>query len=65
MECTAPQIEQHLSLKTVAKTIDVSTKTLRKRVSQGTFPPPDYKRGRVNLWRRSTVAAWLDAGRTS
>jgi excisionase family DNA binding protein len=45
----------------VARALRVSDETLLRWVRRGHFPPPLRFGGWLKRWRRSTVAAWLDA----
>lgn len=65
MECTNEPIAQHLSLKSISRLLDVNTTAIRRRICDGKFPKPDVRRGRIALWKASTIAAWLAGGNTS
>ena len=50
-----------LRLHEVAALLHVSKHTVRASVRQGKFPKPIKTTEAMMLWRRSAVAAWLDA----
>jgi predicted DNA-binding transcriptional regulator AlpA len=43
-----------------ARVVPVSMRLLYQWISQGTFPPSDLRIGRVRMWRRDTVLAWVE-----
>ena len=45
----------------VAASLGVSRRLLERERSAGRFPVADRTIGRVPLWKRETVAAWLDS----
>jgi len=47
----------------VAAALGVSRRLLERERSAGRFPPADHTIGRVPLWKRETVAAWLDSSK--
>jgi hypothetical protein len=49
-----------LTASEIAATIDLTVREFRKLVAAGRFPPPDDHRGKADLWRASTVVAFLD-----
>jgi len=53
-----PITDRFIDVKQVAKMVNVSTKTIGKRVMLGEFPKP-RKFGRLNKWLLSTVLKFL------
>lgn len=48
-----------LSLKRVAETLDVSTKTVRRWIAEGIFPKPVMLPGKLPRWEAGEVDAWV------
>lgn len=44
--------------KQVEALVDISGKTLKRRISEGKFPAP-IKIGRVKRWSRQVIEAWV------
>lgn len=53
---TLGQLDSLLSARSVARTLDVSTRCLRRWVSAGRFPRADVRIGTTLRWRTSTVS---------
>jgi predicted DNA-binding transcriptional regulator AlpA len=43
----------------LVKLLGVSRRAIDRERSAGTFPPPDRVLGRMPLWSRATITAWL------
>lgn len=53
--------QRALRLDSVAKALDISTRTLSRWVATGEFPAPDFRHGsKLVFWRAETVDAWVD-----
>lgn len=46
----------------VAESLGVSRRTIERERAAGRFPRPDKVIGRVPLWTRETLVAWIAAG---
>jgi len=41
--------------------LPIGSRTIRRKIAQGKFPPPDLRMdSKIMLWRRGTVERWLD-----
>jgi predicted DNA-binding transcriptional regulator AlpA len=49
-----------LRRKQVVELLGVSTRTFERWVATRTFPPADVRRGRIMLWKPTTLVAWID-----
>lgn len=56
---TKPGLEQLLNFKSIAQSLDVPIRTLRRALSAGKFPRPDLKIGQQFRWKKSTIESWL------
>ena len=46
----------------LAAALGVSRRTLERERSAGRLPRPDLHIGRAPMWRRETIARWLEGG---
>jgi predicted DNA-binding transcriptional regulator AlpA len=53
-----------LSRGQLAEMLGVSTKTIDRRVDDGTVPKPDFYIGRQLRWRLTTILEWTETRRT-
>ena len=53
--------DEILTTEKVCALLRMKEATLYRHTSQGTGPPPFYKIGKHNRWKRSEVMAWFDA----
>ena len=44
----------------VASMVGLGKSTIRARIAEGRFPPPDGSNGAKDLWWRSTVTQWIE-----
>ncbi|HVT81946.1 MAG TPA: helix-turn-helix domain-containing protein [Phycisphaerae bacterium] len=59
MVTIAPEEKLALQPQTVAELLDISTRTLRRWVSSGYFPPHDFAHRQQKFYRRETVERWI------
>jgi predicted DNA-binding transcriptional regulator AlpA len=48
----------------LAYMLRVCTKTIDRRVDDGTFPKPDFHIGRQPRWKLATMLAWMETSKT-
>ena len=51
--------ERFLKIGDIAELLLVTTRTLRRWIKAGIFPPPVALTGRVKRWRRGDVEHWI------
>ena len=51
-----------LRLDDLTVVLGVSRRTLERERSAGRFPRPDLTIGKMPLWRRETIRAWVERG---
>lgn len=60
MENGTPQLEQMLKAQDVANLLNISKRTLWRRLSEGKMPPADWNDVRIKRWWRETIEGWID-----
>jgi excisionase family DNA binding protein len=53
-------VMNYLSRERLAEMLDVSTKTIDRRVDEGKLPAPDLHVGPQPRWKRAAIEAWLE-----
>lgn len=57
-------VMNYLSRERLAEMLDISTRTIDRRVDEGKLPPPDLYVGRQPRWKLATIEAWLQTHKT-
>jgi len=55
-----PAIEPMLTMADVAVVLKVNPRTIRQWRAEGSFPSPDFERGKTIRWKRSTIDGWIN-----
>jgi predicted DNA-binding transcriptional regulator AlpA len=55
-----PLPERLLRRQQVVDLLGVGLRTFERWLATRTFPKPDIRRGRIMLWKISTITAWIE-----
>jgi excisionase family DNA binding protein len=61
-DATPPPIERLCTIADWADALQVSRRLIERMLSARKIPPADLYCGRLPRWKRSTLAAWIEAG---